>query len=195
MRHLVFELRYFSRAFLSPIACGFAHRAPRAGQFCLQTPNWSITTIPASNVIRKFYEKAKPKLKHEIRPFDDDEIANVADAFAATIKARSYTCYGCAIMPDHANLLIRKHRDKAEDMIGVLQDESWLYITESKKWPSGHPIWGGPGWKVFLDSREDIERTIRYILNNPLKANRPAQIFEFVQENVGWLPGVGARKN
>ena len=30
------------------------------------------------------------------------------------MRERNYTCYGCAIMPDHVHLLIRKHRDQAE---------------------------------------------------------------------------------
>jgi REP element-mobilizing transposase RayT len=147
---------------------------------------------PASSVIRKFYREAKPKLKHEIRPNTDDEIKLVAEAFAVTIQTRGYTCYGCAIMPDHVHILIRKHRDKAEEMIGYLQDESWKQLTETGNWPSGHPIWGGPGWKVFLNSCADIERTIRYIRENPIKAKRPEQIFEFVKAYDGWLPGIGA---
>lgn len=55
-----------------------------------------------------------------------------------------------------------------------------------------HPVWGGPGWKVYLDSRDDIERTIKYIQANPLKAGRPAQRWSFVREYDGWLPGGAA---
>jgi len=32
-----------------------------------------------------------------------------------------------------------------------------------------HPIWGGPGWKVFPDHPDDIRRTIRYICGNPME--------------------------
>jgi REP element-mobilizing transposase RayT len=149
---------------------------------------------PSSSVLRKFYSQAQPKLKHDVLQFSEEYILLVASAFAYTIKERGYTCYGCAIMPDHVHILIRKHRDKAEEMIGYLQDESWKQLTESRKWPSGHPIWGVPGWKVFLNSCADIERTIRYIRENPIKAKLPEQIFDFVQEYDGWLPGVGATR-
>ncbi len=150
---------------------------------------------PSSAVLRRFYKEASPKLKHDIITFTDEEIEIVAKAFADTIRARKYTCYGCAIMPDHVHLLIRKHRDKAEEMISFLQDDSWTAIMESKRWPSDHPVWGGPGWKVFLDTCEDIERTVLYIDDNPVKAKRPRQHWEFVQKYDGWLPGLGAKKN
>ena len=149
---------------------------------------------PSSAVLRKFYREAKPSLKHEVISFTDDDIASVAESFADTIKTRRYTSYGCAIMPDHVHILIRKHRDQAEQMIAFLQDESWQRIIDTKRWRSGHPVWGGPGWKVYLDSCEDIERTIRYIDENPSKAKRPAQKWHFVQDYDGWLPGVGATR-
>jgi REP element-mobilizing transposase RayT len=149
---------------------------------------------PCSKIIRKFYQEAKPKLKHEIMVFSDDEIALLAEAFAATITNRRYTCYGCAIMPDHVHILIRKHRDQAEEMIALLQDDSWQRLIDEKRRPSDHPVWGGPGWKVYLNSCEDIERTVRYIRDNPIKAGKAPQQWDFVHAYDGWLPGVGAKK-
>ena len=52
-----------------------------------------------------------------------------------------------------------------------------------------HPIWGGPGWKVFLDCRDDMERTVRYIEQNPVKIGQMGQRWSFVSEYDGWLPG------
>src|SRR5262249_52261601 len=97
-------------------------------------------------------------------------------------------------MPDHVHILIRKHRDQAEEMIENLQNASWEKIIETQQRSSDHPVWGGPGWKVFLDSREDIERTIKYICDNPIKIDRPEQRYDFVTEYDGWLPGVGAKR-
>lgn len=149
---------------------------------------------PSGTVIREFYADAKPKLKFDLLTFSEDEIQSVAAAFAHVIKKHNYTCYGCAIMPDHVHLLIRKHRDKAEDMIGNFQEASWERIIEQKNRSSDHPVWGGPGWKVYLNTIEDMERTIRYIRANPIKARMPEQFWDFVMEYDGWLPGVGARK-
>ncbi|OYW15876.1 MAG: hypothetical protein B7Z55_14690, partial [Planctomycetales bacterium 12-60-4] len=53
-----------------------------------------------------------------------------------------------------------------------------------------HPVWGGPGWKVFLNNQRDVERTIRYIEDNPLKARMAPQSWEFVTSYDGWIPGL-----
>jgi REP element-mobilizing transposase RayT len=97
-----------------------------------------------------------------------------------------YTCYACAIMPDHVHLLIRKHRDLAETMIKKLHWESGERVRKLGLRATDHPVWGGPGWKVFLDSTDDIRRTIPYIENNPLKLRLPRQTFPFVTPYDNW---------
>jgi len=96
-------------------------------------------------------------------------------------------------MPDHVHLLIRKHRDKAEQMIETFQNESRSRLIQAPRRGSDHPVWGGPGWKVFLETRDDIERVIRYIEENPIKALRPRQRWDFVALYDGWLPGLAPR--
>jgi hypothetical protein len=56
-----------------------------------------------------------------------------------------------------------------------------------------HPVWGGPGWKVFLNTRKDMERIVRYIANNPVNVGRPAQKWPFVKVYDGWMPGYRGR--
>lgn len=38
----------------------------------------------------------------------------MAKSFGEVINKYCYTCYACAIMPDHIHLLIRKHKHLAE---------------------------------------------------------------------------------
>ncbi|HUU58284.1 MAG TPA: transposase, partial [Phycisphaerae bacterium] len=97
-----------------------------------------------------------------------------------------YTCYACAIMPDHVHLLIRKHKSKAEEMIRNFQDTSRLRLRNSALRPPEHPVWGGPGWKVFLDHPDEVRRSIRYIQQNPVKFGLPVQAWEFVKAYDGW---------
>jgi hypothetical protein len=56
-------------------------------------------------------------------------------------------------MPDHVHILIRKHKHLAEEMIANLQRESHLRLRKFGLVDMAHPIWGGPGWKVFLDQQ------------------------------------------
>jgi REP element-mobilizing transposase RayT len=147
---------------------------------------------PAGQVIREFYEAARGVLKYELRTFTPSVISTIACGFAEAIKKHTYTCYACAIMPDHVHLVLRKHRDKAAQMIEHLQDASRAALQEQIR--EEHPVWGGPGWKVFLDTREDITRTIRYVEQNPVKMKKSVQAWPFVNRYDGWLPGCAPAK-
>jgi REP element-mobilizing transposase RayT len=143
---------------------------------------------PSSREIRQFYREARQVLNHELLPFADDEILLLAASFAAVIRERGYTCYACAVMPDHVHALLRKHRDRSEEMIAHFQEKSQQVLKDVGRRPADHPVWGGPGWKVFLNRREDIERIVDYIRQNPIKAGRPQQRWPFVKEYDGWMP-------
>jgi REP element-mobilizing transposase RayT len=144
---------------------------------------------PSSAQIRHFYEQARDVLKHPLLTLTDDEITLVGDSFAQVIGERKYTCYACAIMPDHVHVLIRKHRDHAEMMVEHLQSASRAKLVEAGRRAPTHPVWGGPGWRVFLYRQEDFVRVIAYIQNNPVKIGRPAQHWSFVKRYDGWMPG------
>lgn len=74
-------------------------------------------------------------------------------------------------------------------MIEELQRESRSAVQELRRRANDHPVWGGPGWKVFLETADDIRRVVTYIENNPIKSRRPPQNWEFVKPYDGWLPG------
>ena len=141
---------------------------------------------PASVEIRKFYEAAIEKLQYPLLSFELSDFSIIAGAFAEEIAVQRYTCYACAIMPDHVHILIRKHKHQAEEMVLNRQRASHLQLREAGVRDFEHPVWGGSGWKVFLDSPDDIRRTIQYIEDNPRKARLPDQAWGFVVEYDGW---------
>ena len=141
---------------------------------------------PAGWDIRKFYNNAPTVLKHALLTISPSEREIIAASFAQTVEERKYTCYACAIMPDHVHMLIRKHRDTAEQMIANLQQNSRDALHQHGSKPPDHPVWGGPGWNVFQDNPDDIRRTIPYIEKNPSKMKMPQQQWTFVQPYNGW---------
>jgi len=141
---------------------------------------------PASGAIREFYERASELLKFPLLELSAGDVRLVADALGEAISRHRYTCYACAIMPDHVHVVIRKHRHKAEEMIEHLQEASRLALRGCGARAEGHPVWGGGGWKVFLDSPEDVRRTIAYIRDNPVKLRLAGQEWPFVSEYDGW---------
>ncbi len=144
---------------------------------------------PSGMEIKQFYDQAKDVVKHPLLALEDKEIEIVARSFSQVIEERRYTCYACAIMPDHIHVLSRKHRDHAETMIENLQRASREEMIQVGRRASTHPVWGGPGWKVFLHTQQDFIREINYIQQNPIKANRPSQTWSFVKDYDGWMPG------
>ena len=141
---------------------------------------------PSSDVIREFYARAKEVLRFPLLRFGPRESEAIGAAFADSIREHRYTCYACAIMPDHVHVLIRKHKHQAEQMIENLQEESRLRLRTVGLRTADHPVWGGPGWKVFLDRPDAVRRTVGYIEANPVKWGLPAQTWPFVKKYDGW---------
>lgn len=141
---------------------------------------------PASRDIHAFYERAKDVLKFPLLTFAPPETDAIAGAFEDVIRVERYTCYACAIMHDHVHLVVRKHKHLAEEMIANFQEASREAVLEIGLRQGDHPVWGGPGWKVFLDSTEDIWRTIGYVEQNPIKARQPAQHYPFIVRYDNW---------
>jgi REP element-mobilizing transposase RayT len=141
---------------------------------------------PAGWEIRGFYERAREVLLFPLLTFDEAARGEIAAAFAAVIDAQCYTCYGCAVMPDHVHFLIRKHKHTAEEMIERFQRASRDRLAQTQHRTTDHPTWGGPGWKVFLDHPDEVRRTVTYIEKNPLPLGLPKQRWPFVKEYDGW---------
>lgn len=141
---------------------------------------------PPSQVVREFYRQAEPILYYPLLTFDQSDIEVISAAFAEIIAERKYTCYACAIMPDHVHILIRKHRDLAEEMMEHLQDRSRAHYRAAGKCDSGHPIWTEGGWRRFLSTPDEVRSVIRYIERNPLEIGCPRQRRGFVNQYDGW---------
>ncbi|HSH93209.1 MAG TPA: hypothetical protein VK968_03615 [Roseimicrobium sp.] len=135
---------------------------------------------PTRRELLSFMEESKGKLKHELLDLKPEQFAEVTASFADVIRRAGYTCYAWATMPDHTHAVIRKHRDSAEDMIEKFQTASRDLMRANGMRPSDHPVWGGPGWKVYLDTPDDIRRTVRYVYDNPKKMRLPDQNWDFI---------------
>ncbi len=92
--------------------------------------------------------------------------------------------WACAILPDHAHFVIAEcGRDPDQVMQQFKAAATRRMLAEGV-----HPFQGQSpvpkcfaqgGWKVFLKA-DAVERTIRYVEDNPIKAGLPAQKWWFV---------------
>ena len=141
---------------------------------------------PSAHKVREFRDSARGVLKHQLLRFKQSDFPIIAESLAEAIIEHNYTCYACAIMPDHVHVLIRKHKHQAEAMLDNFQSTSRLRLRSQKLRPNDHPVWGGLGWKVFLDTPDSIRRTIGYIDDNPPQWRLPRQHWSFVKAYDGW---------
>ena len=149
---------------------------------------------PKGREIREFYARAAGKLRYDLLTFSPNQCGCVAEAMGGAVRRHGYTCYAAAVMPDHVHVLIRKHRDRGETMIENLQIASRELLRERGHRDEEHPVWGGPGWVVFLETPADIRRVVRYVERNPVKIGWPEQRWDWVTEYDGWLPGLSPHR-
>ncbi|HUN81972.1 MAG TPA: transposase [Phycisphaerae bacterium] len=135
---------------------------------------------PLRENVRRFSRRAAAKLEHRILWFDAARRQAIAEMFSEVINAEGYTCFACAIMSNHAHLVIRKHRDKAEMMIRKLKNQSAARLRVELQLPL-HPIWSGNPFKRFIITPKQLRETISYVRANPMKSGLPVQKFEFVK--------------
>jgi hypothetical protein len=86
-------------------------------------------------------------------------------------------------------MLIRRHRERAEDMIERFQETTRTALIDAGRRSPTHPVWTkGPGWKTFVNTQRQYRSEIGYIEGNPTKIGRPKQTWDFVQPYDGWMP-------
>lgn len=142
---------------------------------------------PTGREVRQFYDQARAVLKHPLLTFDAVERDAIGAAFGEVVERERYTCYACAVMPDHAHVLVRKHRQRAEAIAANLIDASRAKLVEIGRREPTHPTWvGGTPWSDFLGHPTDVRRTIRYVALNPVKIGLPEQRWPFVTEYDDW---------
>ncbi len=141
---------------------------------------------PHGSDVCRFYDEATQHLKHPRLTFTSAELAHVGVSFGNAIRENGYTCWAAAVMPDHVHLVIRKHRDRAETMIEALQSRTAVDLRDQGLRPPDHPVWTRGGRKVFLNDETRVERTVRYVEANPVKAGLPVQRWDWATPYGGW---------
>jgi REP element-mobilizing transposase RayT len=105
------------------------------------------------------------------------------------VEKANYQVFACAIMPEHVHMVLGRYRYKVETMMRLLKAEASATLREDKlhpmqTWPleegTLHTPWAEKGWKVFLDSVEDIDRAVGYVEDNPEKEGRLRKLWPFI---------------
>jgi REP element-mobilizing transposase RayT len=132
---------------------------------------------------------AKKVLKYPEVHFTGIQAQTIGDGFADLVQRNGLRIWACSILPEHAHLVITRHRYKVEQIANLLKGAATKALIEEKVHPFENyqtkkgrlpKTWAQGQWKVFLDSEKDVFRAIRYVEDNPLKEEKPRQHWSFV---------------
>jgi len=131
----------------------------------------------------------KTALRYDPVYFNELQIACVARGFQRAVTESDYVVLACSILPEHVHMVVRRHRNRGEQMIGhfkaratqqLVAEELHPFLDHRDESGSIPPAWTSRGWKVFLNTVEDIDRAVRYVQRNPTKQRRAQQEWAFV---------------
>lgn len=144
---------------------------------------------PSIRELRTFHQRAADKLAHPPLWFNAAYRQAIAEAFHTVMQHHGYTCFACAIVTNHAHLIIRRHREKAREMIHRLKTESAARLRAEPDIPDEHPIWSDDPYPKFLHTPADVRRTIAYVNNIFAKSKLPPQQYSFITPYTGEWSG------
>jgi len=131
---------------------------------------------------------AKTALQRPAAQFTGEQARAVGIGFAKYAAKAKLSIWACSIMPDHVHLVLGRHRLQVESLVvqlkgeatGVLLAKGLHPFVAPDEVPTSVPKAFARGeWKVFLDV-DDLDRAIRYVEQNPVKAGKPVQYWSFV---------------
>lgn len=121
---------------------------------------------PTLTQLREFYRKAEQILYYPVLWWNNVQRAALADAFGQCVGSLGLTCYACAVLRNHAHLLIRRHRLKAEEMSRSLKQVGRETLMGRGDAPENHPVFSADSCHVYKSSVESTESCIAYIADN-----------------------------
>jgi REP element-mobilizing transposase RayT len=130
----------------------------------------------------------------------------VGRGFAKFVEKSGVIVRACSILPRHAHLVVERHRYPIEQIANLLKGaasresiEEGLHPFADQSYRDGTipTFWSRGQWNVFLGEDADIERAMKYVEENPIKDNKPAQHWSFVKPPArsGRAGGPPSRRN
>jgi hypothetical protein len=134
---------------------------------------------------------AKEALKFPPVEISDGQREWLAIGIARGAEATAREIWACAILRTHVHLVFSRNEELIERTVCEVKRQATWELTRNGMHPlSGHRMpngrlhspWGRGFWKVYLNGTDDVERTLRYVNDNPARENLPRQSWPFVMK-------------
>lgn len=132
---------------------------------------------------------AKQSLQHEPVRFTGQQAKAIGEGFAHRAARSAIRVYACAIMPDHAHLVVSQHRLPVEQIANLMKGAAAHRLSETGQHPFGEErnrrgkrpsVWANGFWKVFIHDEEHLRAAVEYVKANPTKTGFKRQVWSFV---------------
>jgi REP element-mobilizing transposase RayT len=123
--------------------------------------------------------------------FTGRQAAAISYGFADVVRRTGCVIHACAIMPYHAHLVVARHHYPIQQLANLLKGGATTKLRHHNldpfspfsDGPQGRALpspWAQRFWKVWLDSPDDMRRSINYVNDNPTKQGLRRQTWPFV---------------
>jgi REP element-mobilizing transposase RayT len=138
---------------------------------------------------RRLRFAAKKVLKYPVVEFTGRQALSVANGFAKQVATSGYAIYACCVLPQHAHLVIGRHRYDIEQVGRALKQAATTQLLEDGLHPFADmresngrlpSVWAQDFRHVFLFTPDDVFGRIDYVEKNPLKEGKRQQTWSFV---------------
>jgi REP element-mobilizing transposase RayT len=141
---------------------------------------------PSRQELRAFQKQAEPLLDFSRFWIDDAKRQAIGKAFAKVIAERKYTVWACAILSNHAHMVVRRHRDDAREIWRQFANGTLAAVRDFSDVGIDHPVWSTRPYKAFLKTPKEVRGRINDVNGNPQKEKLPPQHFDFVLPYDNW---------
>jgi REP element-mobilizing transposase RayT len=132
---------------------------------------------------------ARSTLLYPAVSFTGRQALAIGNGFADGVRRSGYRILACAILPEHAHLVIGRHKYHVEQVTNRLKGAATRELSAVQL----HPLadyhardgavpspWSEGLWKVFLSDLAEVQRAVEYVEKNPEKEKKPRQHWSFV---------------
>ncbi|MEI7461043.1 MAG: hypothetical protein WCK15_16650 [Pirellula sp.] len=143
-------------------------------------------------------EAARQSLDYPPVTLTGEQALSVANGFKEQATKSDYAIWACSILPEHTHLVIGRHCYKAEQIANLLKGAATrqliadgIHPLRQHANPGERPpgMWARHQWKSFLDSDNAIENAINYVIENPIKEDKPRQSWIWITPYAGLESG------
>jgi REP element-mobilizing transposase RayT len=136
---------------------------------------------PTRTELKAFHRAGEPMLEQSVLWFDEASRQAIADGFALATQEQGYSVYACAVLRNHAHLVVKRHKHPHDVMWRTFAEYARQSLASSRSLPVQHRVWGNRPYSKFLYTPDDIRGRIQYVNDNPVKEGLPEQGWEFVK--------------